>query len=103
MKLWLLKLEVSVGAVAKVLTKPAYAALALVVAAITLAIVLWTFNISLLRFVLFESGLPVWERLSFLAGTYGAIATNFESGLAITLVLFSLLFGINMAALVYVL
>lgn len=103
MKLALLKLKISFVAIGRLMLKPIYGLLAIVIASITLAVVLWAFNLNLLWFVLFDSGLPLLEQFNFLAGIYGSIATNFESSLALTLVLFSILFGINMSALVFVL
>src|SRR5687768_16819219 len=103
MRLSWLKLKVSYGAIGRLLIQPRYLVLMLLLSSVILGLVLWAFNLNLLSYVLFDSGLPIIERLSFLGKIYGSIGTNFESLLAITLVVFSILFGINMTALVYVL
>lgn len=102
MKFWLLKLKLSFGAIGRLLLRPAYLIAAVLIALLTLGIVLWAFNLNLLRYILSEPTLMVIERLWFLVSIYGSVLTNFESLVAVSLVLFSALFGINLAALIFV-
>jgi cbb3-type cytochrome oxidase subunit 3 len=64
--------------------------------------VLWSLNIGLLGFVLFEAPLTLIQKLEFLLNIYGSIATNYASFQALTITIFSVLFGFNIATLVYV-
>lgn len=102
MKFWLLKLKLSFGAIGRLLLRPAYLIAAVLIALLTLGVVLWAFNLNLLRYILSEPTLMVIERLWFLVSIYGSVLTNFESLVAVSLVLFSALFGINLAALIFV-
>jgi len=104
MKLILLKIKISYKAVGRMfLHHPQYILYALLFAFVGLGILLWTFNIGLLWYGLSEAPFTILERVTFIGGIYGGIFTNFDSIEAIGLIIFAMLFGINIACLVYVL
>lgn len=82
--------------------KPQYILLALLVAAISLGVVLWTFNLNLLWYIFFQSPLNALEKITFILSIYGGVFTNFTTIQAATLIIFSIFFGINISILVFV-
>jgi len=96
------RLFVSSRGIGHVLRRPKYIVLAVVVGMISMGAVLWSLNIGLLGFVLFEAPLTLIQKLEFLLNIYGSIATNYASFQALTITIFSVLFGFNIATLVYV-
>jgi hypothetical protein len=99
-----LKLRIKVGlkGVGYVMRRPAYLLIAFITSMFSLGILLWSLNIDLLGYILFESPLNIIEKLDFIFDVYGSILTNYESFQAMVMVLFSVLFGINVAVLTYV-
>ena len=97
-----LRLKVGLKGVGHVMTRPPYLFLAILVSIFSLGILLWSLNIDLLGYIFFEAPLNIIEKIDFIFDVYGSILTNYESFQAIVMVLFSLLFGINIAVLVYV-
>lgn len=97
-----LKLNVGLKGVGSVMTSPLYILLAFLVSFLSLGILLWSLNIDLLSYIIFEAPLNVIEKLDFIFDVYGSILTNYESFQATVMALFSVLFGVNIAVLVYV-
>lgn len=93
---------ISLRGVAGVLRYPRYALVFIAMSALSLGLVLWSLNIGLLGYVLFEAPLSLLQKLGFLLDIYGSIATNYASGQAMTITLFSILFGLNITVLLYV-
>ena len=101
MKLRFLKLKISFIAITRVLARPAYSFLFIVLSILTLAVFLWVFNINLLLYIATSSNLSFVEKLSFFVGSFESIVTNFDSLGAATLLVFSTLFGLNITVLIY--
>jgi len=97
-----LRLRIASRGVFWVLKSPLYLLLSITVASITLGIILWSLNLDLLRYILFEAPLGLFDKFDFVIEIYGGIATNYENFQSFIMVIFSVLFGINMAVLVYV-
>ena len=97
-----LRSRVVLKTVGKLLRKPQYLALAAGSAFLMLGLVLWSLNIDLLTYVLFQSQVDFGQKLRFFTYVYEAIFTGFTLQ-NIAFLLFSILFGINMALFVYVL
>ena len=97
-----LRLKVSLKGIGYVMTRPHYVLLAFLVSFISLGILLWSLNIDLLGYIFFEAPLNLIEKFDFILDVYGSILTNYESFQAMVMALFSMLFGINIAVLIYV-
>lgn len=102
MRLKLLKLKVSYLSVGRILLAPPYAALAAVAALVILGFLLWVFNLNLLAYIFTNPNISFGGKLAFFFNGYSGIFTNFDSAGAATLLLFSVLIGVNTAAAVYV-
>lgn len=96
-----LRTHVVLKTVGKLLHKPLYLAITIVSAFLMLGLVLWSLNIDLLTYVLFQSQVDFGQKLRFFTYVYEAIFTDFTLQ-NIAFLLFSVLFGINMALFVYV-
>lgn len=96
-----LRAKVVLSTVGKLLSKPQYLALSLISGFLMLGAVLWSLNIDLLSYVLFQSQISFGQKLRFFTYVYESIITDF--GLQnVAFLLFSVLFGINMSLFVYV-
>lgn len=83
--------------------RPQYAVLALTWAFLTLGILLWVFNLNLLGYIFSNTTLSIGEKILFVLQGYASVFTNFDSLGAATLLVFSILLGINFALLLFVL
>jgi hypothetical protein len=90
-----LRLQISIKSLGYLLSRPLNLFTVLLLMFLMLGILLWSFNLDLLRFVFFESTLGVSEKLQFLLGGYASLFTNLDALPALTMVVLSLLFGIN--------
>lgn len=102
-KLLILKIKISLGAVAKVLIKWQYLLIAIFTYLLAEAMVLWSLNIDLLRYVIIDSGVSLGTKIEFFFGVYRDIFSNYEHLQALSVIIFSVLFGINAAMVVFVL
>lgn len=82
--------------------KPLYALLAAAVAFVTLGLILWSLNLGLVKYILFEAPLGIMQKADFILSIYGGFLSSYESLQVVVLSVFSVLFGINAALLVYV-
>ena len=103
MSLFLLKLKISFSSVLEVLLKWQYFIIALVGYLVAEAMVLWSLNVDLVKYILFDSGVSISTKFEFFFSVYRDIFTNYESAQALVIIFFSLLFGINTALVVFVL
>jgi hypothetical protein len=97
-----LQLRASLKGIKTVLRDFRYAAAAVFFAVAGLGIILWSLNYSLLGFVLFESGLPIGTKVSFVFGIYEGLFGLVDNLQSIIFVVFAALFGINLSLLIYV-
>lgn len=103
MSLLALKIKTSFGSVLRILALPAYAVLATIIALVVMWLFLWLFNLPLLFSTLTSGALDWAAKLNFALAGFQSIFTNFDAPQAATLGVFSVLSGINIAALIYVL
>jgi len=98
------KTRVSFVAAAKVFLNPGYVALAFVGVILSASLVIWSLNLDLARFILFEVDQPLGIKLqTVLWDPYWNVFTTFDSIQAFGIVLFSFLFGLNLSVITYVL
>lgn len=96
------RLKVSARGLFIVAKKPTYILLTLLISLLTLGVILWSLNIDLLGYILFDSPLNAVEKADFIADIYAGISTNYESLQSMIMVIFSALFGFNIATIIYV-
>jgi hypothetical protein len=97
-----LRVKVSMRGIAKVMRRPVYIGLAAVVTFVAMGIVVYLFNFGLLNFFLFQSGLPVFERLLLVLSPYKNVFQYLDDPLAASILGFGILAGVNTAMLVFV-
>lgn len=102
-KLWKLKLKVSLGAVLRVLRHPGYALLSVALSGLTVLILLWFFNINLLVYVFGAANISLLDKAIFFFRGFESLVTNVDSLPAAVLLVFGVMSGINLAVLVYLL
>jgi len=83
-----------------VFRSPKYLAVALISAAIVLAFSIWLPNLGLIWDTTISSNLTLFEKISFLWNSLGAISTNFSVLSATLTILVSMLLGLNIALMV---
>lgn len=98
-----LRFKVMANGLKAVFSYPSYFVLAFIGTLAALAIALWALNAGLLRFVLFESGVSAGMKLEFFFGVYQSLFSELDSFQSLVLVVFGVLFGINLSLLVFVL
>lgn len=103
MKLFWLKAKTAFLSVSRVIFIPVYSLMATGIALLVLWLMLILYNLGALGKVISSPRLDIGEKLAFMSGIFGGLATNFDAGQAISLVVFAVLSGINLALLVYIL
>lgn len=91
----------SLTTITHVLAKPYYLLLAGFVAFVVFSYAMWVPNIALIATYLSLPNVVFMEKLTLLVGLYASITTSFTLFTATYTIAMSLLFGINMALLVY--
>lgn len=66
-------------------------------------LVIWSLNLDLIIYIFFEAPLSLFGKIEFFFDGYKSLFSNFDSLLSVSIVVFSFLFGLNIALLVYVL
>lgn len=92
-----------VHALQKVFRNPAYVILALTVSLVVYVLVVLLPNKSLIAIVLSSSDIPVSQKLGIPLSLLGSITTNFTPLSALSTSAIAILFGINVAMVVYIL
>ncbi len=85
----------------KVFKNPVYILLALTTSAVVFAFAVWLPNISLIVKIMGHPGIPLKQKIDFPISLLGGIATNFTPLSASYTILIAILFGINLAMVVY--
>lgn len=85
----------------KVFGKPRYALIAVIVAVSVFVLAVWLPNISLISSVLASDVGTITEKTAFMFSLLGSITTNFTVMSAISTILIAILFGANVALLLY--
>lgn len=98
-----IKLKISTKSVAKVLIKPGYLAAAITGSLLASAFILWSLNISLVKYIIVDAPINIWQKFDFFIDVYKGIYTTYETIQGTGIVIFSVLFGINLALLIFVL
>lgn len=98
-----LKIQTAAKNTGKVLLMPAYATTAVVGMFVVMGVILWSLNLDVLRFVVFESGISTYDKFTFFISVYRGIFSAFGNLQALSIIVFSILFGINLALLCFVL
>lgn len=88
-------------ALQKVFRKPLYALLALIISAAVFAFAVWLPNLSLIVKIMGHPGITFSQKLSLPANLLGSIVTNFTLLSATYTILIAILFGMNVAMIVY--
>lgn len=101
--LQLLKVKVNLKAAGKVLSRPAYLLLAVVGMIVASGLILWSLNLDLLGYIWFDAPLSFVEKIDFFFSVYRDIYTTHNGIEGTGIVLFSVLFGVNLALIVFVL
>ncbi len=97
------KLRLAVNNTFAILRRPTYAFLAIVAALLIAGVVIWSLNYQLVGYILFEAPLSFVQKVRFFAYGYESLFTTYNSLLSLSILLLSVLFGINTAVLTYAL
>lgn len=99
----LLKFRVSFLNILKVLIKPLYLALFIIFTFIVATFIIWSLNLELLGYILFDAPISFADKLQFFSEGYLDIFTTFDNAHALGILVFSVLFGVNTSVFIYVL
>lgn len=101
---WLqLRGTVSLKGIFHVFKKPHYLAGALIATFLAINLVIWSLNLELAQYIITEPSISLADKLRFFSSSVRDIFTTYESNQALGMAIFSVLFGINIALLIYVL
>ncbi len=98
-----LRSKVAFSGLVYVIKKPQYIAGSIIGAFLSSSLILWSLNLDLVKYIVFEAPISLAEKLRFFGTTYRDIFTTYESAQALGILVFSVLFGLNIALIVYVL
>lgn len=90
-----------IQALQKVLRKPIYLILALIISSAVFAFAVWLPNMPLILKVMRHPGIPLSQKLSLPISLLGSITTNFTKLSAFYTVAISVLFGVNFTMIAY--
>lgn len=90
-----LKIKLSAHNVFVMLARPVNLLAALFIGFLMLSIIIWWLNIDLIGYIIFQSPLSLGSKLRFLGYSYEALFTSYDNLLSISILLLSLLFGLN--------
>ena len=90
-----------IGVLAKVFRKPAYSILALATSITVFALAVWLPNFSLLVWIMGHPGISLAQKFDLPISLLGSIATNFTLLSASYTMAIAILFGINIAMMVF--
>lgn len=100
--LLVLKTKTSLTNVLKVLIRPKYLLVGIFAGLFILGVILWSLNFDLLKFIVFDSNLPLNEKISFFTSVYKGIFVSAGRLPAMTMIIFAVLFAINTACILFV-
>lgn len=98
-----LRCKFIVRAMRAVFSRWLYVLLAIVTTLIMSGAIIWSLNLDLLYFVVFEAPVPFVEKLKFFSSTFQTLFTTFTSLQSVGIILFSVSFGINTSLFVFIL
>ena len=98
-----LKITVSARGFFYVFKRPQYIAGAVIGMFIAANLVIWSLNLELAQYVITEPSISVADKLQFFSSSVRDIFTTYDRNQALGIAIFSVLFGINLAMLTYVL
>lgn len=101
--LQLLKLKISLRSALWVFRYPTYILIAFIGAFLVSGLIVWSLNLSLVKYIIFEAPLNFLQKIDFFSDAFRGIYSTYNSIQGTGIILFSILFGINLALLVYVL
>lgn len=97
-----LKAKITLRAMIHVLKNPKYFIIGFISIFIMSGAIIWSLNLDLLRYILFEAPMSLYDKISFFSYTYESLFTTFDSAQSLGIVVLSVLFGINTAMFIYV-
>lgn len=97
-----LKIKIIKNAFVKVFSKPKYIVLALVSNFIMMGIIIWSLNLELLGYIVFQAPIGLLAKMEFFLYGYQSLFTTYDNILSLGIIVFTFLFGINVAMLTYV-
>lgn len=97
------KLLIIKDALKYIAKKPGYIVVAIISGFIMAGIVIWSLNIELILYIFIDAPLSLIDKFGFFIDGYQSLFSNINSLLSVSIILFSVLFGVNIALLTYVL
>ncbi len=97
-----LKFKIVLRAVVTVLRRPKYIILSIISTLAMAGIIIWSLNLELLGYILFQAPLDLFGKIDFIAYGYQSLFTTYDNLLSLGIIVFTVFFGINIAMLVYV-
>lgn len=83
--------------------KPQYLATAIISGFLTSGLLIWALNFELVRFIIFEAPISLFEKIRFFWDAQLSIYATYSSVQANSIILFATLFGINITLIAYLL
>lgn len=95
-----IRLQNSLKGIGKTFRNPAYIVISLITTIFISGFIIWSLNFDLVRYIAFEAPLSLLEKFEFFWDVHTSIFTTYGSSQASGILIFSILFGINIALIV---
>jgi hypothetical protein len=102
-KLQKTKLKLSLRSTLQVIRLPEYLSVAILTSFFMAGLIIWSLNLDLLAYIFFQAPIDLFEKIRFFLNGYTSIVTNITNAQSSGIALFSILFGVNTALIIYVL
>lgn len=97
-----IKFKIVKNALKKVFSNPKYIMLALLANFFMMGIIIWSLNLELLSYILFQAPIGFFDKIEFFLYGYQSLFTTYDNILSLGIIVFTFLFGVNIAMLTYV-
>lgn len=97
------KLIIIKDALKHIAKKPSYITIGILAAFFMAGLVIWSLNLGLIIYIFLDAPLNFIDKIGFFVDGYQSLFSNINSYLSVSIIVFSILFGVNIALLVYVL
>ncbi len=95
------KIQIIKQAKLYVFSKPSYWLSFFISSFLVMGLIIWSLNLDLLKYILFDAPLTIWGKFEFFLDGYASLLSTFDNVQALAITIFSLLFGVNISLLIF--
>lgn len=96
------RISFALKALGHVFIRPKYLLLSIFSSILMIGFILWSLNLDLLVYIIFNAPISILDKVEFFIYGYQSLFTTLDSVLSLGIIVFGILFGINLSLIVYV-